>query len=82
MGEILNARREDSRAGLEEVRRALAKRLEWVTVNTQLNPTSLRKATGKALLGLEALMAKLAPTWRLPEEMRELLVRSGLPTRE
>jgi hypothetical protein len=50
--------------------------LAWVQVSARLEADELRRAAEAAFRGMQALMAKLIPTWRVPEGVMQLLAEA------
>lgn len=52
--------------------------LAWVQVSARLEAEELRRAGRSAFTGMQALMAKLVPAWRVPEGAALLIAEGGL----
>lgn len=53
--------------------------LSWVQVDARLQREDLHRAAWRTLEGLRALMGELAPAWRVPAAMNELLMHCAVP---
>jgi hypothetical protein len=52
--------------------------LAWVQVSARLEADELRRAAQASFNGMQALMTKLVPAWRVPEGAKALIVECGL----